>query len=195
MRKAVRAGTSRAGGARDHRTRKASRRPKRAVLGPPGRNPKIVSPARLVAIRRRLKAQGRKVVFTNGCFDLLHAGHIKLFREAKALGDILIVALNDDASLRRLKGPSRPVFPLAERLEVLSALADVDYVTWFGEDTPRKIVADLLPDVLVKGGDWTPDTVVGRAEVEAAGGRVAIVRLAKGRSTSRLIEKIGRLRR
>jgi len=151
---------------------------------------KIVSRSVLIRIRRKLKAQGRRVVFTNGCFDILHAGHIRLFHEAKARGDVLIVALNDDASLRRLKGPSRPVFPLAERMEVLSALADIDYVTSFGEDTPQKIIAAVLPDVLVKGGDWTPDTVVGRTEVEAAGGEVVIVPLLKGKSTTRTLDRI-----
>lgn len=153
-------------------------------------NTKIVPLARLVKIRRDLKVKGKKVVFTNGCFDLLHAGHIKLFREAKALGDILIVALNEDASIRKLKGPARPIFPLAERLEILSAIGDIDYVTWFGEDTPRKIIAALLPDVLVKGGDWTPETVVGRSEVEAAGGKVVIIPALKGRSTTNVIDRI-----
>lgn len=153
-------------------------------------NRKIYSLARLLKVRRTLRAQGKKVVFTNGCFDLLHAGHIRLFREAKARGDVLIVALNEDASIRRLKGPARPIFPLAERLEVLSAIGDVDYVTWFGEDTPQKIIAALLPDVLVKGGDWTPDTVVGRSEVEAAGGKVVIIPTLKGRSTTGIIDRM-----
>ena len=163
----------------------------RAVAG----NPKIIAPDALLKIRRKLKTQGRTVVFTNGCFDLLHAGHVHLFRAAKACGDALIVALNDDASIRRLKGPARPVFPLAERLEVLAALEDIDYVTWFGEDTPQKIIAALLPDILVKGGDWKPDAVVGRAEVEAAGGKVVIVPYIKGQSTTNIIDKIRRLAR
>jgi rfaE bifunctional protein nucleotidyltransferase chain/domain len=154
------------------------------------KDPKVVSPAGMVRIRKKLKSQGREVVFTNGCFDLLHAGHIKLFREAKAQGDVLIVAVNDDASIGRLKGCGRPIFPLAERLEVLEAVEFIDYLTWFGEETPREIISELLPDVLVKGGDWTPDTVVGRAEVEAAGGRVVIVPYLAGRSTSSIIERI-----
>ena len=154
------------------------------------RDPKIRSRRELVPIRRALARAGKKVVFTNGCFDLLHAGHVRLFRKAKGLGDVLIIALNTDASVRKLKGPTRPVFPLRERLEVLAAFADVDYVTWFAEPTPRKIVAELLPDVLVKGGDWGPDRVIGRAEVEAAGGKVVIVPYLKGRSSSRLIERI-----
>lgn len=153
-------------------------------------DPKIKPLAELRKIRGRLKSQGKRVVFTNGCFDLLHAGHVKLFREAKALGDVLIVALNEDDSIRRLKGPSRPVFPLAERLEVLSAIGDIDYLTWFGEDTPLKAICAILPDVLVKGGDWTPDTVVGRCEVEAAGGRVVIIPTLKGKSTTNIIDKI-----
>jgi rfaE bifunctional protein nucleotidyltransferase chain/domain len=144
----------------------------------------------LVKVRRRLKREEKKVVFTNGCFDLIHGGHVRLFRKARAEGDILIVALNTDASIRKLKGPCRPVFPLRERLEILEALADIDYLTWFGESTPQKTVAALLPDVLVKGGDWKPDNVVGRAEVEAAGGRVVIFPYVKGHSTTGIIEKI-----
>lgn len=154
------------------------------------RDPKIRSPRELLPIRRALKREGKAVVFTNGCFDLLHAGHVRLFRKARAKGDVLVVALNTDASVRRLKGPARPVFPLRERLEIVSALSDVDYVTWFAEPTPRKIIAGLLPDVLVKGGDWGPDRVVGRAEVEAAGGRVVIVPYLRGYSSSSLIDRI-----
>ena len=151
---------------------------------------KIKSLRELVPIRRKLRREGKTVVFANGCFDLLHGGHIKLFREAKRRGDILVVALNTDASVRRLKGPLRPIFPLKERLEVLSAVADIDYLTWFSEDTPRTIIAALLPDVLVKGGDWTPDDVVGKAEVEGAGGRVVIVPYLKGRSSTSIIDRI-----
>jgi D-beta-D-heptose 7-phosphate kinase/D-beta-D-heptose 1-phosphate adenosyltransferase len=147
---------------------------------------------KLVPIRARLRREGQRVVFTNGCFDLLHGGHVRLFHEAKKKGDVLIVALNSDASVRRLKGPTRPIFPLRERFEVLSALADVDYLTSFGEPTPQKIIAALLPDVLVKGGDWGPDEIVGRAEVEAAGGRVARVRYYEGHSTSSIIRRIAR---
>lgn len=154
------------------------------------KNPKVVSPAEILRIRKKLRSLGRRVVFTNGCFDLLHAGHVKLFREAKAQGDILIVGVNDDASIGRLKGCDRPIFPLAERMEVLSAVEFIDYVTWFGEDTPRKIIAALVPDVLVKGGDWTPDKVVGRVEVEAAGGKVVIVPYIKGKSTTSVIDRI-----
>ena len=154
------------------------------------RDPKIRSLRELFPIRRALRKKGKTVVFTNGCFDLLHAGHVRLFRKAREKGDVLIVALNTDASIRRLKGPARPVFPLRERLEVLAAFADVDYVTWFAEPTPRKIVAELQPDVLVKGGDWGADRVVGRAEVEAAGGKVVIVPYLEGHSSSSLIDRI-----
>ncbi len=146
----------------------------------------------LSAIRRRLKRRGKKVVFTNGCFDLLHAGHVRLFHEAKKLGDVLIVALNSDASVRRLKGPARPIFPLRERFEILAAVADIDYLTSFPQATPQKIIAALRPDVLVKGGDWGPDEIVGRAEVEAVGGRVARARYFEGHSTSSLIRRIAR---
>jgi D-glycero-beta-D-manno-heptose 1-phosphate adenylyltransferase len=134
--------------------------------------------------------RNRRVVFTNGCFDLLHPGHIQCLEEARALGDLLIVAINSDASVRRMKGAGRPVMPEAERAEVLAALAAVDYVTVFEEDTPQQIIARLLPDVLVKGGDWGPDQIVGRAEVEAAGGRVVLVPLAPGYSTTALLDRI-----
>jgi D-beta-D-heptose 7-phosphate kinase/D-beta-D-heptose 1-phosphate adenosyltransferase len=151
---------------------------------------KIRSLRELIPVRRKLRREGQTVVFTNGWFDLLHGGHIRLFREAKRRGDILVVALNTDASVRKLKGPSRPIFPLKERLEVLAAVADIDYLTWFSEETPRTIIAALLPDVLVKGGDWTPDDVVGKAEVEGAGGRVVIVPYLKGRSSTSIIDRI-----
>jgi rfaE bifunctional protein nucleotidyltransferase chain/domain len=150
---------------------------------------KIKTAAALARLRRRLRDEGRTVVFTNGCFDLLHAGHIRLFLEAKKLGDILIVALNSDVSIRRLKGKSRPVFPLVERLEILGAVEDIDFLTSFSEDTPQRIIAAILPDVLVKGGDWRPDQVVGREEVEGAGGRVVIVPYLAGRSTSSMIRR------
>ncbi len=150
----------------------------------------ILNRAELLRVRKQLRKAGKKVVFTNGCFDLLHGGHIRLFREAKKHGDILIVALNTDASVRKLKGASRPVFPLKERLEVLEAIEDIDLLTSFSEETPQKIIAEVLPDVLVKGGDWGPDQVVGRKEVEAAGGKVVIVPYLKGHSSSSLLKKI-----
>lgn len=153
---------------------------------------KIKSAEALRRVRARLRREGKTVVFTNGCFDLLHKGHIRLFRKAKSLGDVLIVGLNTDASVRRLKGPGRPILPLRERQEVLAAISDIDYVTSFPEATPRRIIAEILPDVLVKGGDWGPDRVVGREEVEAAGGRVVIVPYLKGRSSTSIIRKVRR---
>lgn len=147
----------------------------------------------LVRIRARLRREGQTVVFTNGCFDLIHGGHIALFKKAKSRGDILIVALNSDASIRKLKGPSRPVFPLAERFEILAAVEDVDYLTSFSEETPRAIIAALLPDILIKGGDWGADEIVGRKEVEAAGGRVVRVPYLEGHSSTNIIHKILRV--
>lgn len=147
----------------------------------------------MVKIRRRLRREGKTVVFTNGCFDVLHAGHIRLFREAKKMGDVLIVALNRDASVHKIKGPDRPIFPLRERWEILEAIEDIDYLTSFGEESVQKTVAILLPDVLVKGGDWGFHQVVGRETVEAAGGKVVQVPPVKGRSTSAIVQKIARL--
>jgi D-beta-D-heptose 7-phosphate kinase/D-beta-D-heptose 1-phosphate adenosyltransferase len=121
---------------------------------------------------------------------LIHGGHIELFRKAKSLGDVLIVGLNTDASVRKIKGPSRPVFPLEERFEVLGAIEYIDYLTSFAEETPQKIIAALLPDILVKGGDWQPGQVVGKKEVEAAGGRVVIISYLKGHSSTSIIHRI-----
>ncbi|MGH9328268.1 MAG: adenylyltransferase/cytidyltransferase family protein [Terriglobia bacterium] len=134
------------------------------------------------------KRQGQKVVFTNGCFDLLHPGHTRYLARARRLGDRLVVAINSDGSVRVQKGPERPIFPEGERAEILSALAAVDCVTIFDQLTPREVIARMLPDVLAKGADWAPDKIVGRAEVEAAGGRVVSVLLTEGFSTSALIE-------
>lgn len=155
---------------------------------------KIFSPEGLKKVLEPEKRKGRRVVFTNGCFDLLHAGHVRLFKEAKKKGDILVVALNDDDSVNRLKGKGRPVFPLEERLEVLSAFEDIDYLTFFGEDTPQKVISFLLPDVLIKGGDWTIDNIVGRREVEEAGGKVVRFPYVKGNSTTEIIERIKKTR-
>lgn len=151
---------------------------------------KIIPLGRLLRVRERLRREGKTVVFTNGCFDLIHGGHIRLFRAARKLGDILIVALNSDASVRRLKGPQKPIFPLRERQEVLAAMSDIDYVTSFSETTPRRIISALLPDVLVKGGDWGPGKIIGAEEVEAAGGRVVRVPYLKGHSTTNMIAKM-----
>jgi len=138
----------------------------------------------------REKRNGRRVVFTNGCFDLLHPGHIRSLELARALGDALIVGLNSDASVRQLKGEGRPVIPDRERAEILSALESVDAVVIFDDLTPREVISRLLPDVLVKGGDWPGDQIVGREEVEAAGGRVVSVPVVPSYSTSAMLKKI-----
>lgn len=143
--------------------------------------------------RDRLRREGRRVVFTNGCFDLLHPGHVRYLAQARALGDALIVALNSDRSVRVLKGEARPILNEGERAEVIAALEVVDLVTIFDEETPRELIADLLPDVLVKGGDWAVDQIVGREEVEAAGGKVISLPYVEGSSTSDIIERIIKL--
>jgi D-glycero-beta-D-manno-heptose 1-phosphate adenylyltransferase len=144
----------------------------------------------LIEERRSWKAAGRRVVFTNGCFDLLHPGHVRLLEAARAEGDLLVVGLNSDASVRALKGEGRPIVPQEERAEALRALEAVDRVLVYEDPTPRAVIAALLPDVLVKGADWAPDAVVGREEVEAAGGRVVRVELSPGHSTTGLVGKI-----
>ena len=136
------------------------------------------------------KRNGRRVVFTNGCFDLLHPGHIGSLEKARALGDVLVVGLNSDASVRQLKGAGRPVLPERERAEILAALECVDGVVIFDALTPREVIARLLPDVLVKGGDWASDQIVGREEVEAAGGRVVSIPVVAGYSTTEILRKI-----
>jgi rfaE bifunctional protein nucleotidyltransferase chain/domain len=147
---------------------------------------------RLLARRQAWRSEGRRVVFANGCFDLLHPGHVALLESARALGDVLVVAINSDASVRALKGTGRPLVPEAERAEALGALEAVDAVVVYDEPTPREIVAALRPDVLVKGADWAEDAIVGREEVEAAGGKVARIPLVPGRSTTALVERIRR---
>jgi len=144
----------------------------------------------LVSLRKKVKAlqrQGKRIVFTNGCFDLLHVGHIRLLSRARALGDCLIVAVNTDTSVRKLKGPTRPIVPHRERVIVLAALSCIDYLILFGDSTPIELIKQLCPDVLVKGGDWVD--IVGSHEVFAWGGEVVRIPLVKGRSTTRLIEK------
>lgn len=140
---------------------------------------------------RRLQASRRTVVFTNGCFDVLHAGHVDFLRRARGLGDALVVAINSDASVKRLKGASRPIFPEQERAEVLGALDMVDYVCVFEEDTPLETILKIRPDVLVKGADWT-NNIVGSSEVEGWGGRVAALPLVQGLSTTDVIERVQR---
>jgi rfaE bifunctional protein nucleotidyltransferase chain/domain len=145
--------------------------------------------AGLLAIREEARRRGKAVVFTNGCFDVLHAGHVRLFRFAKSQGDILIVAVNSDVSVRANKGPGRPVFPLRERLEVLRAVADIDHLTSFSSKTPLRLIKRLRPDVLIKGADWAEEEVVGRSEVERAGGRVLRFPYVKGMSSTGMIRR------
>jgi rfaE bifunctional protein nucleotidyltransferase chain/domain len=133
---------------------------------------------------------GRRVVFTNGCFDLLHPGHIQSLEQAHTLGDALVVGINSDASVRELKGAGRPILPELERAEILAALECVDAVVIFNELTPREIISALLPDVLVKGGDWPGDQIIGREEVEAAGGRVVSIPVVAGYSTTAILAKM-----
>lgn len=149
----------------------------------------IVSQEELLQRVGRQSRGSRRIVFTNGCFDLLHPGHIRLLEEARSYGDSLIVGLNSDASLRRLKGPGRPVFPEMERAEIIAALAAVDLVTIFPEDTPLNLVRKVLPDFLIKGG-WPLDEIVGRDEVEATGGKVIALPLLDAPSTTKILEKI-----
>ncbi|MGK7313250.1 MAG: D-glycero-beta-D-manno-heptose 1-phosphate adenylyltransferase [Candidatus Longimicrobiales bacterium M2_2A_002] len=136
------------------------------------------------------RPRDERVIFTNGCFDILHRGHVEYLYAARALGDRLVVGVNTDDSVARLKGPSRPIVPLEDRLYVLAGLGCVDAVTPFAEDTPRALIADLLPDVLVKGGDYEPDQVVGAREVRAAGGEVVILPFVEGRSTTGIIRRL-----
>jgi D-glycero-beta-D-manno-heptose 1-phosphate adenylyltransferase len=150
----------------------------------------IISREELKKIRKALKESGKKVVFTNGCFDLIHAGHVDYLSKAKEFGDILIVAVNSDESIRRIKGKTRPITPLSERGFVLSALKAVDYVTPFEEDTPFEIINDLVPDILVKGADWSIENIVGRDTVESNGGEVKTIEFVNNQSTSNIIKII-----
>lgn len=153
---------------------------------------KLMTPEQMLGERQRLRAAGARLVFTNGVFDLLHVGHVRYLTQARALGDALVVAINSDRSVRELKGPDRPVFDQAERAEILAALKVVDYVVVFDDVSPRKLIATLLPDVLVKGGDYQLDQIHGREEVEAAGGEVISLPFVEGASTTALIERMGR---
>lgn len=144
----------------------------------------------VLALRDRLRTEGKTVVFTNGVFDLVHPGHVRYLREARALGDALIVGVNSDGSVRANKGPDRPVTPEAERAEILAALAGVDAVVIFDDATPHAVIAALQPDVLVKGADWGEDAIVGRDVVEARGGRVVRIPIEDGYSTTTIIERV-----
>jgi D-beta-D-heptose 7-phosphate kinase/D-beta-D-heptose 1-phosphate adenosyltransferase len=151
---------------------------------------KILSGDELLAERGRLRAAGRKLVFTNGVFDLLHVGHVRYLKEARALGDALVVAINSDRTVRDLKGADRPLMSHDERAEILAALRVVSYVTIFDDASPRSLIAELLPDVLVKGGDYALDEIHGREEVETSGGHVVSLPFVEGVSSSTIIERM-----
>jgi len=151
---------------------------------------KIKSLEEIVRLRGKLRESGQRLVFTNGCFDILHVGHVRYLNRARALGDRLVVALNSDLSVRRIKGALRPVIPEMERAEVLAALASVDYLFLFDDVTPQRIIDAIVPDVLVKGSDWEISRVVGRETVERAGGAVLTVPMVEGSSTSGIIRKV-----
>ncbi len=151
---------------------------------------KILALARLTKEVARARRVGEAIVFTNGCFDLFHRGHLRSLEQASRLGDRLIVAVNSDASVRRAKGPDRPVQPARTRMEIVAALGCVDWVVGFGADTPIRLIRRLQPDVLAKGGDWAKGEIVGAREVEGAGGRVVRLRLVPGEATTRTIERI-----
>ena len=150
----------------------------------------ILDREELRRVRAELRAEGRRLVFTNGCFDILHVGHVRYLAQARAEGDALLVAINSDRSVRALKGEGRPVVSEGERAEVLAALAAVDFVTVFDEESPRSLIAELLPDVLVKGGDYALEGIHGREEVERAGGRVLSLPFVQGASTTDIIERV-----
>lgn len=152
-------------------------------------SPKIVTQSVLAREVGRLQARGGRAVFTNGCFDLLHAGHVRYLQAARDLGEALIVALNSDASVGRIKGPTRPLTPERQRLEVVAALECVTWTCIFGDDTPLRLIRKIGPDVLVKGGDWPVEKIVGREDVESRGGRVLSIPLARGISTSEIIKR------
>jgi D-beta-D-heptose 7-phosphate kinase/D-beta-D-heptose 1-phosphate adenosyltransferase len=151
---------------------------------------KIVSIDELRVERASLRGLGKRLVFTNGCFDILHVGHVRYLQSARELGDALVVAINSDRSVRELKGAGRPIMNEQERAEMLAALCAVDYVTVFDDISPRTLIAEVLPDILVKGGDYQPEEIHGREEVEAAGGRVMALPFVEGASTSSIIERI-----
>lgn len=147
----------------------------------------------LRGLKEKLKGRRKKVVFTNGCFDIIHAGHVRYLKKARSLGDILVVGLNSDTSIKKLKGKSRPIVGEKERAEVLSALESVDYVILFKEETPIKLIEAIRPKVLAKGADWGRGNIVGQDFVESTGGKVVRVRLVEGRSTTDIIKKITRM--
>ncbi len=151
---------------------------------------KIKTTAELKPLLGILRSTGKKIVFTNGCFDLIHAGHTRYLAAAKTLGDVLVVAVNSDSSVRTIKGEKRPINSQADRAETLAALESVDFVTIFNEPDPYRVIAELQPDVLVKGGDWPVEKIIGRDVVEARGGKVVTIPFVEGASTTGIIEKI-----
>ena len=153
-------------------------------------NPKILTPGSLPSAVAKLRRQGKRLVFTNGSFDILHAGHVRYLKKARSLGDVLIVGVNTDASVKSYKGPKRPIHPQKDRLEVLTALACVDYAVLFGDPTPIGLILKIRPDVLVKGADWKLKDIVGAPEVKGWGGRVKRISFLEGRSTTGAIERI-----
>jgi rfaE bifunctional protein nucleotidyltransferase chain/domain len=153
---------------------------------------RLLSRLELAAEMKRLQAAGKKVVFTNGVFDLLHVGHLRYLTQARSLGDVLVIGLNADSCVKRLKGELRPILPEAERAELLAGLACVDYVCLFSEDDPRELIKAATPDLLVKGGDWPIDKILGRDTVEAHGGKVLSLPFVEGRSTTSIVQDIAR---
>ncbi len=151
---------------------------------------KIISPLSLIHKIKALKKKGKRIVFTNGCFDILHYGHVKYLQDAKGKGDYLIVAVNSDSSVRKIKAKNRPVIGQTDRLKTIAALASVDFVVLFNQDNPLKLIKAIKPDVLIKGADWSKNKIIGADFVESCGGKVETVNLVKGRSTSALIKKI-----
>ena len=154
---------------------------------------KLKSLDQLAAIAAAARAEGQTVVFTNGCFDLLHRGHVHTLRQAKAAGDLLIVAVNSDRSVKSIKTPQRPILPETDRLELIAAMEMVDYVILFDEPDPYTLIAAIKPQVLAKGGDWSSDKIIGADIVEAAGGRITLIPYLKGFSTTEIIERIRNL--
>lgn len=150
----------------------------------------FLEPTKLAPVLQNLQKQGKKAVFTNGVFDLLHLGHVTYLQEARNQGDLLVVGLNSDASVRRIKGPLKPLLPLEERAEMLLALSCVDYTTFFEEENPYNIIKILRPDVLVKGGDWAVDKIIGGDLVQSWGGKVMNIPVVEGRSTTNLIQMV-----
>jgi D-beta-D-heptose 7-phosphate kinase/D-beta-D-heptose 1-phosphate adenosyltransferase len=163
---------------------------RRSTGSPPRARSKLLTRPAAISAIRAAQRQGERVVFTNGCFDLLHVGHVRSLEQARRLGDRLVVALNSDSSVRSLKGPGRPVVPLRQRMEVVAALACVDWVILFRDTTPLSTIRALRPDVLAKGGDWALDEIVGREDVEGWGGRVVLLDVVPATRTTQLIERV-----